>query len=60
MPLTPTQEAGQATNRGPLAQTIKPMADPATGDQDVRDMPSNGAIPDEAKNLIPGAGYHVP
>ena len=49
-----------ATNSGPLAQTIKPVAAPDTGDQDARDLPSNGAIPDEVKGLIADRNYHVP
>lgn len=58
--LTPSGGAGSATARGALDQTIKPFPSPDTGDQDVRDLPSNGAIPDVAKALIPDPGYHVP
>jgi hypothetical protein len=49
-----------ATNRGAQSQTIQPLPDPMAGDQDVRDFPSNGAIPDQVRGIIPPSGYHVP
>lgn len=60
MALTVTQDSMSATNSGAPAQTIQPLADPAEGDQDIRTFPSNGAIPDEVRNLIPGPTFHVP
>lgn len=56
-----------ATNRGSLAQTVEPLgSDPNAGseanrgDSDVRSFPSNGAIPDQVRSLVPSPGYHVP
>jgi hypothetical protein len=58
--LRPSGRAGSATSRGALDQTLKPFPSPDTGDQDVRNLPSNGAIPDAAKALIADPDYHVP
>lgn len=62
MPLTvdARDNSDTATNRGAPAQTIQPLPDPSMGDQDVRNFPSNGAIPDVVRALVPPAGYHVP
>lgn len=59
-PLTDTQQASDATNKGALAQTIKPLPEPAAAGTDPRDYPVNGAIPDAVKSLIAPKGYHVP
>ncbi len=58
--LTPSGGGNSTTNRGPLDKTIRSVPTPDTGDQDVRNLPSNGAIPDEVRSLIVDPGYHVP
>lgn len=60
MGLTPTQSDMSATNSGAPSQTVQPLPDPAEGDQDIRNFPSNGAIPDEIRGIIAPTGYHVP
>lgn len=60
MGLTPEQTAGRATNRGTDGSTIQPLPEPEMGDQDVRNFPSNGAIPDEVRGIVAPQGYHVP
>jgi hypothetical protein len=60
MPLMPSSGGNSATNDGAPEQTITPIPAPDEGDQDVRNMPSNGAIPDQVRTLIPGPEYHVP
>lgn len=60
MALTDTQQASDVVNKGPLAQTIKKLPDPAAVGTDPRDYPSNGALPQSVRDLIVPKGYHVP